>query len=161
MSIAIRPYTKADYDRVLDICVRAFTPIHEGFARTLGPQVFPLEFPDWRKGYADMLTGLLEPDANTLVHVGELDGTIVGFISTIAHERKVGEIGLNAVDPDHQRKGVARALMEFGLNSLKQRGSLAAYVGTGGDEAHTPARSAYKALGFDTVIPSVHLYRKL
>lgn len=160
MTLTIRPYQTRDYDRVVDICVRAFTPIHAGFAETLGA-MFPLEFPDWKGGYADTLAKLLEPDPNTLVHVAELDGVVVGFISTIAHERKVGEIGLNAVDPDYQRKGVARALMEFGLKSLKERGSVAAYVGTGGDEAHMPARSAYKALGFDTVIPSVHLYKKL
>lgn len=161
MGLTIRPYEKRDYERVLELCIAAFTAIHEGFEEALGPEVFALEFPDWRGGYADMLTGLLAPDGNTLVHVGEADGEIVGFVSSIAHVRKVGEIGLNAVDPRHQGKGHGRALMEHALASLKERGSVAAYVGTGGDEAHAPARGAYKAMGFDRVIPSVHLYRKL
>lgn len=161
MSVTIRPFKKHDYDRVLDICIRAFTRIHEGFEEELGPFVFLLEFPDWRKGYADTLTKLLQPEPGTMVHVAETGGEIVGFVTTIVHERKVGEIGLNAVVPEHQGKGLGGAMYEFALGSLKERGAVAAYVGTGADAAHAPARAAYEAIGFDKVIPSVHYYREL
>ena len=49
----------------------------------------------------------------------------------------------------------------FALARLTSRGAEVAYVGTGGDAAHAPARRAYEALGFDRIIPSVHYYREL
>ena len=48
----------------------------------------------------------------------------------------------------------------FALDSLKQRGADIAYVGTGADAAHAPARAAYEAIGFDKSIPSIHYFRK-
>jgi GNAT superfamily N-acetyltransferase len=159
MSVLIRPYEQRDYDRVVDTCVRAFTPIHEGFAAEMGPRIFALEFPDWRGGYAQTLAKPLE--AGAMLHVAELDGEIAGFVATIAHARKMGEIGLNAVAPEHQGKGVGRAMYVFALGSLKARGCVAAYVGTGGDAAHEPARRAYEAMGFDKVIPGLHFYKEL
>jgi GNAT superfamily N-acetyltransferase len=73
----------------------------------------------------------------------------------------VGEIGLNAVDPAWQGRGIGRAMVGFALDRLRDRGAVAAYVGTGGDAAHGPARAVYRAAGFDRAIPSVHLYRRL
>lgn len=37
----------------------------------------------------------------------------------------------------------------------------AATVGTGGDPSHAAARRAYEKAGFDAVIPSVWMFRKL
>jgi hypothetical protein len=47
------------------------------------------------------------------------------------------------------------------LKDLKERGAEIAYVGTGGDPAHQPARSAYEAGGFDKTIPGAHLFKLL
>jgi len=50
--------------------------------------------------------------------------------------------------PDHQRKGLARALMIAGLHRLKTLGATDAYVGTGDDMA---ANWLYEAVGFTEV----------
>jgi len=162
VNLRIRPYESADYARALEICLAAFAPIHRGFADTLGPEIFALQYADWKEGYATTLAAIDAEDARTRVHVAALDGRVAGFVfATIDAARKTGEIGLNAVDPVLQRRGIGRALYVFALDDLKRRGATIAYVGTGGDAAHAPARAAYRALGFDRAIPSLHLFKPL
>src|SRR5437016_9252742 len=56
----IRRYTSADWQAVRDICVIAFTPIHEGFERALGRELFLLVYPDWRASNESYLRSLCE-----------------------------------------------------------------------------------------------------
>ena len=75
------------------------------------------------------------------VYVAELDDAVAGFVFTLFDaKRKTGEIGLNAVDPRLQGQGIGRAMYEFALTDLKERGAEIAYVGTGGDPAPTGAQ---------------------
>ena len=88
----------------------------------------------------------------------ELDGVVSGFIFTIMDaKRKTGEIGLNAVDG----RGIGRAMHEFALKDLKERGAQIACVGTSGGAAHAPARRAFQAIGFDKALPGLHLFKVL
>jgi ribosomal protein S18 acetylase RimI-like enzyme len=158
----IRAFEEADFSGVHDICVRAFTSIHEGFEQALGPEIFAREYPTWQARYADDIRALVAAAPATLLHVIEESGVIIGFVATILHaDRKCGEIGLNAIDPTRQGEGAGKEMYAFALQSLKERGAAYAYVGTGADAAHTPARKAYEAMGFDKVVPSNHYYRKL
>jgi len=160
--MTIRPYAPADRDAALALCIAAFTPIHEGFRAALGEAIFALHYPDWQGGYARMFDALAEDDGRTEAFVAETDGAIAGFVFAILDAAtKTGEIGLNAVAPARQRQGIGRLMYDHALARLKQRGAEIAYVGTGGDAAHAPARAAYEALGFDRVIPAVHYYRAL
>jgi ribosomal protein S18 acetylase RimI-like enzyme len=162
MICQMRPFEKQDYERVLQICIDAFTPHHRLFEQTLGSEIFLLQYHDWREQYADYLGKLPSSDPAVKTHVAELGGEVVGFVVTIMNDKtKIGEIGLNAVAPDHQHKGIGRAMYEFALTDLKKRGAEAAYVSTGADSAHAPARAAYEAVGFDRAIPSMHYFRKL
>jgi ribosomal protein S18 acetylase RimI-like enzyme len=141
MTTHIRAYSPNDHARVLEICIAAFTPIHQGFQSALGEQVFALQYHDWQEQYARTLERISPDDSGTKVYVAEREGVIAGFVFTILDtERKTGEIGLNAVDPAWQRKGIGRAMYEFAFADLKARGAQIAYVGTGGDTAHAPAQ---------------------
>jgi ribosomal protein S18 acetylase RimI-like enzyme len=162
MKFAIRPYEKADYARVLEICIAAFEPIHRGFEEALGSRIFKLQYEDWKEQYAVTLDRISPRDQNRKVHVVVLDGAVVGFVFTIIDaKRKTGEIGLNAVDPKLHGRGIGRAMYEFALKNLKERGAEIACVGTGGDAAHAPARRAYQAIGFDKTLPGLHLFKEL
>lgn len=162
MTWAIRPYAPSDYQRVLDICIAAFTPIHEGFERALGPKIFALQYDGWRERYGEDIKRLTSSAPVTLVHVIEDGGMIAGFVTTTIDEKaKAGEIGLNAVDPAYQGRGAGKALYEFALRELKQRGAEVAYVGAGADAAHAPARAAYEAVGFDRSLPTVWYFKTL
>jgi GNAT superfamily N-acetyltransferase len=71
-----------------------------------------------------------------------------------------GEIGLNAVHPDCQRRGIASRMYVRVSEILRANGIKFVQVGTGGDEAHTPAHRAYEKCGF-VPIPLVRYYKKL
>lgn len=162
MTFQIRPFEKRDYERVLRICVDAFTPHHRLFEATLGSELFLIQYQDWREQYAEYLGKLPGSDPSVKAYVAEFDGDLVGFVVTIMDDKKkIGEIGLNAVAPEHQRKGFGRRMYEFVLADLKKRGAKAAYVGTGADAAHAPARAAYETVGFNKAIPAVHYFRIL
>jgi GNAT superfamily N-acetyltransferase len=75
--------------------------------------------------------------------------------------RRVGEIGLNAVHPDHAGQGVGTAMYRHVLARMREGGMAVASVGTGGDPSHAPARRAYAKAGFGPAIPSLTLYRLL
>jgi ribosomal protein S18 acetylase RimI-like enzyme len=162
VSLVIRPYRQADYERALAICIAAFAPIHQGFEDVLGAKIFDLQYRDWQQQYAETLSGISASGEDTKVYVAELDGAVAGFVFTrIDAKRKTGEIGLNAVDPNIQGNGIGKAMYGFALADLKARGAEIAYVGTAGDEAHAPARSAYEAVGFDKAIPGLHMFKVL
>jgi GNAT superfamily N-acetyltransferase len=89
-------------------------------------------------------------------------GTVVGFVSLqLNQETQIGEIGLNAVHPDHAGKGVGTAMYDFAIARMKEAGMRVATVATGGDPSHAPARRAYEKAGFTVQIPRVWLCRKL
>lgn len=162
MSRRIRPYEASDHARVLEICIAAFTPIHAGFEAAFGSEIFRRQYGDWRATYAETLRAIGDTDTSTRVHVALEHGTVVGFVFTHIDARtEVGEIGLNAVDPTHQSRGVGKAMYAFALAELKRRGAEVATVATGDDEAHAPARAAYESVGFDRSIPARHYFMRL
>jgi ribosomal protein S18 acetylase RimI-like enzyme len=161
MAVIIRLYEPRDFARVHKVCVAAFTPIHEGFERELGPEIFANQYDGWQGRYADDIRRLTS-DPATEVHVVEDGGEVAGFVSLTADAaKKTGEIGLNAVDPAKQGRGIGKQMYRFALDNLRARGAEIVYVGTGADENHAQARAAYEAIGFDRSIPSVWYFKKL
>jgi GNAT superfamily N-acetyltransferase len=94
--------------------------------------------------------------------VAIVHGGIVGFVSFSLNEAtRTGEIGLNAVHPDHAGQGIGTAMYEFVMERMKRSGMAVATVGTGGDPGHLPARRAYEKAGFGPAVPSLYLYKLL
>ncbi len=60
----------------------------------------------------------------------------------------MGEISIIAVDPEHQRQGVGRRLMEFVEQRILEKGMTMVMVETVGDSGHEPARRSYEASGY-------------
>ena len=93
----------------------------------------------------------------------ELDGAVAGFIFTVMDaKRKTGEIGLNAVDPKLQGRGIGRAMHEFALNRPQRA--------WGRDCLRRDRRGCLpmhrrdepmKLIGFDKAIPGLHLFKVL
>jgi GNAT superfamily N-acetyltransferase len=105
---------------------------------------------------------MLAPDSGWEVFAAEQAGAVVGFVSIrMNHETRVGEIGLNAVHPEHAGKGLGTAMYEFAAARMKNAGMRVATVSTGGDPSHAPARRAYEKGGFAVHIPSVWFCCKL
>ena len=88
------------------------------------------------------------------------EGRPVGFVALRCTEEgatPVGEIDMIAVDPQHQRAGIGRALLDRAVAELTARGIPLA---TGGDPGHAPARALYEQHGF-TGLSLVRYYRSI
>ena len=88
-------------------------------------------------------------------------GAVAGFVAVRLHlESSMGEIYMIAVDPDHQRRGIATALTAFALDWMRRSGMSVAMVEAGDDPGHAPARATYEKAGFD-LLPLARYFKKL
>ena len=60
-------------------------------------------------------------------------------------DRRIGEIRILGVDPAAQRAGVGATLTRHAEAWLREAGADVAYISTGGDPGHAPARGLYAA----------------
>jgi GNAT superfamily N-acetyltransferase len=116
---------------------------------------------DWRQYQARAVREVLAGEA-TRVWVAEHDAGVVGFVAATFFdpERKLGEIVMLAVDPDHQGHGLGTALTESATDWLRDAGMLVAMIGTGGDPGHAPARRVYEKADY-TLIPMARYFKAL
>ena len=153
----IRPHRPDDLPTLRAIAAAAFAPVVAGLRDRVGPGLAPAAF-----GAAEaMQAGRLDALATQgELLVAEIDGALVGFAGLVV-QGSLGELELNAVHPDHQRRGVGRALTSAALDRLRTLGAEVASVATGTDAGHAPALAAYRAAGFGAEIAAVRLYRAL
>jgi GNAT superfamily N-acetyltransferase len=158
----IRAFQPSDLDAVVDLSLRAWTPVFESLRAVLGDAIFDrLHDPSWEAVQAEAVRSSC-PGQNRDVFVAVAGERPVGF-ATVAlnafHER-MGVVEIVAVDPEYQRQGVARQLMQRSIDHMRARGMDIAAVETGGDPGHAPARAVYAALGF-TALPVVRYLKQL
>jgi len=155
----IRPFMQSDVDAVVELALLAWRPNFESFADILGTRIFAhLYHPTWRESQAANVTQVcLDPHVDAFVVLADA-GDVAGYIA-IAYDTDTdtGVVEQIAVHPDHQRRGYARALMEFAIEQFRDRGLTFANVGTGGDPGHAPARALYEAMGY-TGVPLMNYY---
>ena len=87
MTHTIRPYTPEDLDPILNLSILAWVPVFQSFEQVLGPQIYPLIYPDWqesqRKGVAEVC---IDTEKHTTL-VAETDGVVTGFLSYILKKK--------------------------------------------------------------------------
>jgi GNAT superfamily N-acetyltransferase len=157
----IRPFDASDLDDIVAFSLRAWEPVFESLRHVLGDAIFArLHQPDWRAVQADAVRSSCTSDDHD-VFVAVVDGVPVGFaaVALDAFHERMGVVDIIAVDPAHQRRGIATQLMDRAATHMRERGMDIAAVGTGGDPAHAPARAMYEAAGY-TALPVVR-YLKL
>ena len=160
--LEIRKIKDNDLKSVLDIAVKAFTPIHESFRVLLGPSVFNMVYPNWIESQNNYIRELFLDHNKDNFFVVEKDGDIVAFISLLIEKGKdKAEIGINAVNPEHSGQGIGMQMYEFALSYMKSKGIKLVEVSTGGDDSHAAARNAYKKAGFTASLPLVKFYKQL
>jgi ribosomal protein S18 acetylase RimI-like enzyme len=155
----IRPFVDGDIEQVVELSLLAWEPAFESFEKVLGPRVFPILYPDWRRTQAEGVEGACRATDKYHTFVAELDGRVVGFI---AYELKgeTGEVALLAVHPEFQKRGIATLLNQAALAAMAAAGMKMAVAETGGDEGHAPARRAYEKAGY-TGLPLVRYFKGL
>ena len=158
----MRRATENDRARLDGVRLAAFAPVFASFRAMLGDEIYDLAQAPADRAQGELLASLLAPGSGWEVYAFEADGVVVGFVSVQLNDvTKVGEIGLNAVHPDHAGKGIGTAMYELAIARMKDAGMRVATVATGGDPSHAPARRAYEKAGFTVEIPSVWMCRRL
>ncbi len=151
-----------DLETLETIRAKAFKPVFESFRTILGDNVYEVAQKPEDLAQKDLLRSYLEKDSVWKTWKVTFHSRIVGFIVIrLDHQSGVGEIGLNAVDPDLSGKGIGTHIYQFAVGEMKKAGMKVATVATGGDPAHLPARKAYRNAGFTKEIPSVWMCQSL
>lgn len=159
--LAIRPFATGDLPRLQEIRAAAFQPVFQSFRNIVGEAIAAQAFATADAEQASLLEGLCRSDSHR-VFVATITPEIVGFAClSLNRATRIGEIGLNAVDPAHAGRGIGTHLYAFALSLMREEGMQIATVSTGGDASHAPARRAYEKLGFGAGIASVTLYKLL
>lgn len=155
----IRLLTPDDLEAVVDLSLSAWEPVFVSFENILGTAIFErLYRPHWREAQAtEVRKNCLAEACESFVSTTD-EGVVAGFVVlTQDKDQSLGGVEMIAVHPAHQRRGHARALMEFAIQRLRDRGLALINVGTGGDPGHAPARALYEEVGF-TGVPLVNYY---
>ncbi|ABW32952.1 GNAT family N-acetyltransferase [Acaryochloris marina] len=161
-NVVIRSANSTDLPYLENIRKAAFAPVFASFRKILGDEIYNLAQAHEDEAQGELLASLLAPDSDWEVYTAVIDSSVVGFISfQLNLDRKVGEIGLNAVNPNHAGRGIGTIMYDFVISKMKEAGMQVATVATGGDPSHAPARRAYEKSGFTVQIPSVWLCQKL
>ena len=146
----IRKYTPHDLDDVLELTLRAWAPVFPLMQEDIPGYVYDAFYPKgWRARQLADVTATCAGD-ETDMWVARSGDQMVGYIGLRVHpEDSMGEIYIIAVDPDYQRQGIGTALMTFAFDWMRERNLKMAFVETGGDRGHAPARASYERVGFE------------
>lgn len=154
----IEPYDESRLEAVVALSLRAWAPVFASIEAAMDTEVYRRQHPDWRetqKAAVEAVCG----DPGVAVWVATDEGRTLGFTALQLHEDdRMGEIFMIAVDPDHQRRGIAGALTQHALGWFAEAGMTTVMVETGGDPGHAPARATYEAAGFRP-LPTVKYFR--
>lgn len=161
--IFIRPATPEDSARCQQIAAAAWEPIYASSRAALGDDIYTQLHPDGLASKARQIAAAFAAHLDhILVACDPSTKEVLGFATfRLDHERKVGEIGNNAVDPACRGRGIGTQLYEHVLARFRQEGMTVARVTTGLDDAHAPARTAYQKVGFQRATQSVTYFQKL
>jgi ribosomal protein S18 acetylase RimI-like enzyme len=161
--VRIRPFEPEDALVLEQIRQAAFAPVFASFREILGEEIYRRAQAHEDEKQGALLTSLLREDSGWEVYCAQdAGGEVVGFVSLqLDADRLVGEIGLNAVHPEHAGKGIGTSLYQHCVERMKAAGMRVATVATGGDPSHAPARRAYVKAGFDVEFPNVWMCRLL
>jgi GNAT superfamily N-acetyltransferase len=151
-----------DAERLQAIRRAAFAPVFASFRSLLGDEIYDLAQRPSDEAQGGLLASLLAGEPGWTLYTAQAGEELVGFMAVkLDPQTQLGEIGLNAVDPARAGQGIGSAMYAFALARMREAGMKVATVATGGDPSHAPARRAYQKAGFDAVIPSVWMCRKL
>ena len=145
MEPLIRPYRETDLSDVVRLSLRAWAPVHSSLRDVMGDEIFKrLYGDDWRRRQQRDVEAALA-DKGAQIWAAEMNGTVVGFaVAVLKVDDGMGEIYMVAVDPDFQNQGLGTRLTDVATEWIRDSGLSLAFISTGGDIGHAPARRAYE-----------------
>lgn len=161
MTLQIVSFEQSRRAQVLDLSLRAWAPVFDKLRPAVPDFVYQAFWPKgWRARQTAEIEALLDAEA-ARVWLAVEAGRVLGWIGARLHpEDSMGEIHILAVDPDHQRRGVATALMDHAMAQMRRAGMAIVMVETGDDPGHAPSRATYESAGFERW-PVARYFRRL
>ena len=146
----IEPYGPERREELLTLSVRAWRPVFPQLRSSVPAFVYDSFYPQgWERRQVADIARILDEEPNT-VRVAVGSSMALGWVCTRLHpEDQMGEIYVLAVDPAHQRRGVATALMNHAFDGIRDAGMAMVMVETGGDPGHAASRASYESMGFE------------
>lgn len=157
---AIRRCKPSDEELIVELSLRAWSPVFASVESILGSELSVHLHGDWRVYQENAVREVLANTAFT-VWVAE-DVRVIGFVAARVFdlERRIGELYMLAVDPASQVRGVGTALTEHATNWMREAGMRVGMILTGGDPGHAPARRVYEKSNY-TLLPAAGYYKAL
>ena len=157
----LRPYADADWEAVLEICLLAFAPAYESLERLPGSGSLAHVDADWRASIGRYLRSLTRSGEAGRLLVAVMRGSVVGVVHyDVDADAQSGSIGVSAVHPSRQAKGIGTSMYQHVLEAMRARGVKYVTADTEGDASHATARRVYEKLGF-VAVPMVHYFKRL
>ncbi len=160
----IRLMRPDDREEVVALAVKIWEPVFASVNATVGPELAVLlHGDDWRQHQAADTRRLIETDSSeSRSWVADLEGDVVGFCAAAVLDpaRSIGEVQIVGVEPELQQTGIGGRLVNAATAWLRDQGMRVAYISTGGDPGHAPARRLYEHLGY-TLFPSAQYFKVL
>jgi len=151
---------KKEIFEISNICKLAWKKIYKVRKETMGIGLFKQMHGNGEEDKSKNLFDWCNKNISQ-VRVAVLEEKIVGFITWDLYNEKVAELSNNAVHPDYLRKGIAKKMYSYFEKEMKNIGIEYLFVFTGLDEAHQPAREAYKKIGFEKPVELVRYFKKI
>jgi len=154
-----------DLLRVDEITIICYTAIAESYIDMLGQTCYDVVKHDPQLTWQQRKTGqnrrlfAQHPEWLWVLDDGR---QVIGFVTFyLIPEQGYGHIDNNGVHPDYAGQGWGKFMYQHVLEHFRDQGLRYAHVDTGLDPAHTPARRAYEAAGFDRQVPTVEYWQDL
>ncbi|MDO5705946.1 MAG: GNAT family N-acetyltransferase [Paracoccus sp. (in: a-proteobacteria)] len=157
----IIPYTEAHREAVLDLAIAAWTPVFAGMRAEVPVFVYDAFYPDgWQRRQREDVGALLDQgEARFWLLMKDRD--VIGFVGLQLHPQdQMGEIGIIAILPRFQGKGLGKRLILFAEARIREAGMSMSMIETVGDSGHAPARAAYESSGYISW-PVARYFKKL
>ena len=155
------PYSPDHEAAVLALSLQAWTPVFEKLEPAVPAYVYQAFYPaGWRPRQTADIEAFLRADG-VLAWLAVEGGSVLGWVGTRLHPvDSMGEIYIVAVDPNHQRRGIATALMDHAFGEIRRAGMKIVMVETGDDPGHAASRATYERIGFERW-PVARYFREL
>lgn len=156
-----------DIPRIDEITIVCYTAIHESWVTMQSEEIYEaLRDPDrtWEERKTQQNHELFGEHPEW-VWVLEMDSQIIGFVTfkiiDIVAGKKLGIIENNGVVPEHVGNGWGKFMYRHVLDYFRDYGLQVAFIETGLDDPHIPARKAYEAVGFDRMASVAYYWQDL
>ena len=146
----IIPFAAEYREPLLALSLRAWEQVFPLLEPAVSSFVYESFYPrGWRERQSEDLAVTLDDEPEN-VDIVLVDGELAGWVCTRIHpEDHMGEVYVLAIDPEHQGKGLGRALLQHSIERARSHGMRMVMVETGDDPGHAPARHLYETSGFE------------